>query len=160
MGGASNLLQSFTGYNQQLQGQNLQIATFRQAATRTNQVAAFNKSINRLNLNRSLAAQSRQTERNLSTYRALAPSKGFASTSQTAMAFMDAELSNFERSVQQQRVSNLHQEQAIDYQAAVRKYEFEAQAAQVQARRSRTRTAGIGNLITQVGQFGKLLGDL
>jgi hypothetical protein len=155
------------------QGITLESNALLAAAASHRAAANFDNQIARINTARSLAAQARATERNLSTYRATAAGKGFSTSSKTVMMFMQEELAGFERAVSQQRIAADHEATARNFQAETTARQLEAQAGHARARgrrieeefkvgkvsRSKQIIKGIGNLASDVKNSG-LLGDV
>lgn len=162
-----NILGRVQTFQQGLQGQRyiergteLEAGTLRATASTTKQITNFNSSIQRINLNRQLAAEARAVERNLSTYRATAAGRGFSSSSKTFMAFASQELALFEKRVQQSRVSQGHEETAANFEAEARATALESQARMAEFRGQQQARQTKPNLLAQgaglLGAVGSL----
>lgn len=152
------LLTGIGGYRLTQQGAQASAQSLQLAASSSRHAANFNASIARLNSARSILAQTRQTERNLATYRATAAGRGFSQTSKTFMAFANEELSNFERAVQQQRTSVNRSIAVAQYEAESQARIQEAQAARIQASARQRAAMSVPNLLGQVAGLASTLG--
>jgi len=102
-----------------------------------------------------LAELGRQTARILSTQRSVAISSNIGSTSKTALAFQHEALSNFEREVTQEIVSQSHRDQAAIFEADSQTTALAAGKRQV---RTRQVSSGIDSILGIASQVSTILG--
>lgn len=157
-GPLQNFGQTILGGRMQAQGSEMQAQGFRQAASGTLQAADFNNSVLNVNTQRRLEALGREIRRVGSEQTVAAVSSGFASTSKSKLAVMDATLDQFSRQIQQEAVSLGHQQQSnlFEAQSAATSLETRARATEFKARdTSRKSLAGTissaSTLLTSIG---------
>lgn len=155
---ASNLGQTILGSRMQQQGSEMQAAGFRQAANSSLAAAEYNNRILELNTQRRLEALGRQIRTISAEQRVAAVSSGFASSSRSKLAVMDATLDQYSRQISNEAVSLGHQQQAnlFEAQTAATALETRARTAEFQAAQARSRQtpsilASIGNLASTIG---------
>jgi hypothetical protein len=143
-------------------GSELQAKGYRQAASSTIAAAEHNNRILEINTQRRLEALGRDIHRVAGQQRVAAAASGFASTSKSKLAIMDATLDQFSRQIQHEAVSLGHQQQSVMFEAQSRATALETQARQtefVQERKSKKNiTSILGTASTLLTSVGGLFG--
>ena len=146
----STLFQGIQGIMSIQTGADSSAGVFERQADLTRHVNKYNVSISQVNLARTLEAQAVAVRRNVSTIRAEAGGRGIDPTSKTFMAFANDQLTQFERSVQHQRLAQENVERVSEYQSESEARILEGRAAQVRASARRQTIAALPNLFGQV----------
>jgi replicative DNA helicase len=157
---AGNLGQTILGSRMSGAGAQLQAGGYRQAASSTIAAAEYNNQILEFNTQRRLDALGRQIRRVGSEQRAAAASSGFASTSRSKLAVMDATLDQSLRQIQQEVVSLGHQQQANLFEARSRATALETQARQVEFTQSQRRQGDLTGILSSAGTLLDSIGGL
>lgn len=128
LGGLGRTKKTFDSAKMQQRGVEMQAQGFRQAADATIQAAEYNNEILQINTQRRLEALGRQIRMVGGEQRVAAAASGFASTSQSKLAIMDATLDQFSRQIQNEVASLGHTQQANLFEAQSRAQSLETQA--------------------------------
>ena len=153
LGPLTNLSQTIQGDRMQRAGAKMRARGFRNAASSTLAATEFNNEILEINTERRLDALGRQIRRVSAEQRVAAVASGFASTSRSKLAVMDATLDQFSRQIQDEAVSLVHQQQANLFEAQTQATALETQARTAEfTSRQRSERSRAGILSTEIGR--------
>lgn len=153
-----SLGQTVLGSKQENEGFKLQAGGYRQAANATLAAAEYNNQIAEINTQRRLEAMGRQMKRIGAEQRVAAVSSGFASSSKSKLAVMDATLDQFSRQIRDEAASLSHQQQANLFEAQSEATALETRARTVEFEAKQRKREQKKQMFSAGGNFLNILG--